>query len=105
LCHDASSGPDWTDVRRVMTGLEKAHNVLCSLLLLPDGRVDGVGWCLIAGAIPVALPSHESAGGVVLSIKWPNSEHSTMAGAAFQLVYSLDFTCSKSLYEQGDLWK
>ena len=104
MCHDALNGPDWTDVRRVMTGIEKTHDVVCSLLLLPDGRVDGTSWCLIAGAIPIALPLSDPNGGVVLSIRWPNSEHSTLAGAAFQLLYSLDFQCSKSLYAQGELW-
>jgi hypothetical protein len=104
MCHDASNGPDWTDVRRALTGLENAHNCICTLLLLPDGRVDGTGWCVIVGAQRVSLPSGEERELITGAIKWPNSEHATLAAAVFQAVYTLDYECARRLYEQGRLW-
>lgn len=104
MCHDATAGPDWTDVRRLMIGVEKAHECSCSLLLLPDGRKDGLGWCLIAGAIPFGDLGVNDRNGIVMSARWPNNTHSTLSSAAFNLIYELDYGCARTLYVNRTLW-
>jgi hypothetical protein len=105
MCQDASHGPDWTDVRHTMKGIEEAHDCVCSLLLLPDGRKDGTSWCIIAGASVVGTVEHIENSTIAISVRWPNSEHSTLVAAVFQAFYTLDYQCARRLYEQGKLWE
>jgi len=101
---DSTNGPDWIDIRAMMTALRVLHSGEVALILSPDGTGSTGGVDVAASMMFDVLPGSSLPASVVAHGIWPCDTHSSIVAHCFSLLYDLDYKISQ-VYKQEELWK
>jgi len=100
----SSNGPDWIDLRAMMTAIGGLHTASVEVVLSPDGIGSSGGMKVACAAHFDKLPGSALPETVEVGASWPTAEGRSITDVVYKLLWQLDYEISK-VYEQEGLWK
>ena len=98
-----ANGPDWLDLERFATEIEKLHRCVVYVTLLPDGRL-GVGcWRVLVTLTPEPVTVDGKRQPIGVDALFPHKDHKTMQGLLYRLMMSADGSATAEWWEQSKL--
>jgi len=100
----STSGPDWMDVRGMLSAIAALHSGDVALVILPDGTGGSGGLDVVGSMLFDVLPGSSLPQAVMAHSEWPCDKHATLAAHALSVLYELDHEISK-VYQNEKLWE
>lgn len=101
---ESTTSPDWIDLETMMRALQGLHSAHVAVIVSPAGIGFGTGVEVVASAVFERLPGSSLPESVQVKTEWPNNDSATLQGAAYKLLFELDYAISR-VYAQESLWQ